>query len=108
VAYPPHLEETRHPEPADHHPGLASVFGNHIQEHGTLKGTQGALRHASITTTVNIYVQVIEQNVMRAVNSHATAVLNGWTPSVERLGVKGRKIRSLPADATIAQGPIAI
>jgi hypothetical protein len=43
-------------------------------------------RHASITTTGNVYVQVVEENVMRAVNSHATTVLEGWTPAVESMG----------------------
>jgi hypothetical protein len=30
---------------------------------------------------------------MRAVNSHAIAVLDGWTPEVDSLGRKGRNIR---------------
>ncbi len=47
------------------------------QHHGTLKDTQGALRHASIATTGTVYVQVVEESVMRAVNSHAIAVLDG-------------------------------
>jgi integrase len=72
-------------------------LGTHLQDHGTLKDTQGALRHASITTTGNVYVQVVEESVMRAVNSHATAVLDGRTPAVEGLGLQGRNIRGLPA-----------
>jgi hypothetical protein len=75
-------------------------LGTHLQDHGTLKDTQGALRHASITTTGNVYVQVVEESVMRAVNSHATAVLDGWIPAVEGLGLKGRNIRSVPAETT--------
>jgi hypothetical protein len=55
----------------------------HLQGHGTLKDTQGALRHASITTTGNVYVQIVEDNVMRAVNSHASTVLEGWSRSDE-------------------------
>jgi hypothetical protein len=47
-------------------------LGTHLSGHGTLKDAQGALRHASITTTGNVYVQVVEENVMRAVNSHAS------------------------------------
>jgi LysR family transcriptional regulator for bpeEF and oprC len=50
-----------------------------------LVATQGALRHASITTTGNVYVQVVEDNVMRAVNSHASTVLEGWRPEVESM-----------------------
>ena len=80
-------------------------LGTHLQNHGTLKDTQGALRHASITTTGNVYVQVVEASVMRAVNSHANAALNGWTPPIEGLGLKGRNIKRLPV---FTQGLIAI
>ena len=62
---------------------------------GTLKDTQAALRHASITTTGNVYVQVVEENVMRAVNSHASTVLEGWTPAVESMGLEGRNVKRL-------------
>jgi integrase len=71
-------------------------LGTHLSDHGTLKDTQGALRHASITTTGNVYVQVVEENVMRAVNSHATTVLEGWTPEVKSMGLTGRNIKRLP------------
>ncbi len=71
-------------------------LGTHLSGHGTLKDTQGALRHASITTTGNVYVQVVEENVMRAVNSHATTVLEGWTPAVESMRLTGRNIKRLP------------
>lgn len=76
-----------------------------MQNHGTLKDTQGALRHASITTTGNVYVQTLDANVARAVNSRATAVLDGWSPA-ENLGLKGRNIRK--ASEPTEQGHIAI
>ena len=60
-------------------------LGTHLSGHGTLKDAQGALHHASITTTGNVYVQVVEENVMRAVNSHASTVLEGWTPAVQSM-----------------------
>jgi hypothetical protein len=44
----------------------------------------------------NVYVQVVEENVMRAINSHATTVLEGWTPAVERMGLMGRNVKRLP------------
>jgi hypothetical protein len=44
-------------------------------------------------------VQVVEESVMRAVNSHANAVLDGWTPVIEELGLKGRNIRRLRSEA---------
>jgi hypothetical protein len=41
-----------------------------------------ALKSLRLLVRVNVYVQVLEENVMRAVNSHATTVLEGWTPAV--------------------------
>jgi integrase len=79
-------------------------LGTHLQQHGTLKGTQGVLRHASITTTGNVYVQVVEESVMRAVNSHAAAVLDGWTPAVEGLGLKGRNLKRAASQITGSEG----
>jgi hypothetical protein len=52
------------------------------------------LRHASITTTGDIYVQTVDESVARAVSSRTAAVLDGWTAPVERLGLKGRNIRA--------------
>jgi hypothetical protein len=43
----------------------------------------------------NVYVQVVEENVMRAVNSHASTVLEGWTPAVESMGLTGRNLKRL-------------
>jgi hypothetical protein len=79
-------------------------LGTHLQQHGTLKDTQGVLRHASITTTGNVYVQVVEESVMRAVNSHATAVLDGWTLASEHLGLKGRNIKKAPSGSVGSEG----
>jgi integrase len=79
-------------------------LGTHLQQHGTLKDTQGVLRHASITTTGNVYVQVVEESVMRAVNSHATAVLDGWTPTVEGLGLKGRNLKRSSSGGRTPEG----
>jgi integrase len=84
---------------------MRRTMGTDMQNHGTLKDTQGALRHASITTTGNVYVQTLDANVARAVNSRATAVLDGWSPA-EQLGLKGRNIRK--ALEPSEQGQIAI
>jgi hypothetical protein len=48
------------------------------------------LCHASITTTGNVYVQPIDENVFRAVNSRANAVVEGWMPALEQMGRTGR------------------
>ena len=83
----------------------APHHGNRYAEPWTLKDTQSALRHASITTTGNVYVQTLDANVARAVNSRATAALDGWSPA-EKLGLKGRNIRK--ALKTPEQGQMAI
>jgi hypothetical protein len=54
-------------------------MGTDMQNCGTLKDTQGALCHASITTTGNAYVQTLDASVARAVNLRAAAVLDGWS-----------------------------
>jgi hypothetical protein len=46
-----------------------------MQKHGTLKDTQSMLRHASIQTTGDDYVQRIDESVRQAVNSRTPAVL---------------------------------
>ena len=66
-----------------------------MQQHGTLKDTQGMLRHASIKTTGDVYVQTIEQSVLAAVNSRTSAVLGDWKMPEESLGLKGRNLKRL-------------
>ena len=48
-----------------------------MQGHGTLKDTQSLLRHASIQTTGNVYMQRSDQSVDEPVNSRTDAALNG-------------------------------
>jgi integrase len=72
---------------------MRRTLGTDMQKHGTLKDTQGMLRHASIQTTGDVYVQTIEQSVLDAVNSRTAAVLNGWAAPVGLLGLKGRNPR---------------
>jgi integrase len=57
---------------------MRRTLGTDLQEHGTLKDAQGALRHASIQTTGNVYMQGIEANVLNAMNSRTTQILAGW------------------------------
>jgi hypothetical protein len=68
-------------------PGIPAA----LQQHGTLKDTQGMLRHASIKTTGDVYVQTIEQSVLAAVNSRSPAVLGDWKKPEKSLGLKGEK-----------------
>jgi len=74
---------------------LRRTLGTDMQHHGTLKDAQGALRHASIKTTGDVYMQPLDESVARAVSSRTAAVLDGWTAPVEKLGLKGRNIRSV-------------
>src|SRR5579872_357056 len=57
---------------------MRRTLGTDMQQHGTLKDTQGMLRHASIKTTGDVYVQTIKQSVLAAVNSRKSAVLGDW------------------------------
>jgi hypothetical protein len=54
-----------------------------MQKPGSLKDTQGILRHASVKTTGDIYVQLIDASVRRSVNLCPAAVLDRWQGSVE-------------------------
>jgi hypothetical protein len=51
------------------------------------------LRHASIKTTGDVYMQAIEQSVLDAVNSRTAAVLKGWAAPVATMGLKGRNVK---------------
>jgi integrase len=73
---------------------MRRTLGTDMQKHGTLKDTQSMLRHASIQTTGDVYVQTIEQSVLQAINSRTDAVLEGRTAPVGTLGLNGRNLRS--------------
>ncbi len=66
-----------------------------MQQHGTLKDTQGMLRQARITATGDVYVQTIEQSVLAAVNSRTSAVLGNWKMPQKKLGLKGKNLKAL-------------
>jgi integrase len=54
---------------------LRRTFGTTMQKHGSMKDVQAHLRHASITTTGNIYVQEIPETVRAAVNATTNEIL---------------------------------
>ena len=76
---------------------MRRTLGTDMQSHGTLKDTQSMLRHASIQTTGDVYMQRIDQSVIQAVNSRTNAVLNGSQISTDNLHLKGRNFQ--PSDA---------
>lgn len=73
---------------------MRRTLGTDLQHHGTLKDAQGALRHASIRTTGDVYMQPLDESVVRAVGSRTAAVLGNWKAPVEKLRLKGRNIRT--------------
>ncbi len=54
---------------------MRRTLGTDMQGHGSLKDAQMVLRHASITTTGNVYVQEIAERTVRAINARTKAVL---------------------------------
>jgi len=54
---------------------MRRTLGTDLQKHGTMKDAQGALRHASIKTTADVYMQEIPASVRAAINSRTRAVL---------------------------------
>ena len=61
---------------------MRRTLGTNLQHHGTLKDAQGALRHASIRTTGDVYVQTIETSVLNAMNSRTQEILADWKPAI--------------------------
>jgi hypothetical protein len=57
---------------------MRRTLGTDLQKHGSYKDAQGALRHASIKTTGDVYVQTIEESVLNAMNSRTMGILAGW------------------------------
>jgi len=74
---------------------MRRTLGTDMQKHGTLKDTQSILRHASIKTTGDVYVQRIDQSVIEAVNSRTVAVLDGWHASAGAMEMKERNPKGL-------------
>jgi integrase len=67
---------------------LRRTFGTTMQKHGSMKDVQSHLRHASITTTGNIYVQEIPEAVRAAVNATANEIL-GLNEEQKKPGSQG-------------------
>jgi len=58
---------------------MRRTLGTNLQHHGTLKDAQGALRHTSIRTTRDVYVQT---SVLNAMNSRTMEILADWKPAI--------------------------
>lgn len=54
---------------------MRRTLGTDMQGYGSLKDTQMVLRHASIKTTADVYVQEIAESTVKAINARTKAVL---------------------------------
>jgi hypothetical protein len=63
---------------------MRRTLGTDLQQHRTIKDAQGVLRHASIKTTGDVYVQQIPQSVRAAINSRTRAILAQRRPVGEQ------------------------
>ena len=71
---------------------MRRTMGTDLQHYGTLKDAQGALRHASIRTTGDVYMQTIESSVLGAMNSRTKQILAGKDhPVTTRTKIAPRK-----------------
>ena len=81
---------------------MRRTLRTNLQHHGTLKDAQGALRHASIRTTGDVYVQTIETSVLNAMNSRTLEILADWKPAI--LDGKVTTMRAAPKRRTVKVG----
>ena len=65
---------------------MRRTLGTDLQKHGTMKDAQGALRHASIKTTADVYMQEIPASVRAAINSRTRAILANQQESSRKPG----------------------
>jgi integrase len=54
---------------------MRRTLATEMQEHGSMKDAQGILRHASIKTTGDVYMQEIPASTRAAINSRTRAIL---------------------------------
>jgi integrase len=85
---------------------MRRTLGTHLQHHGTLKDAQGALRHASIQTTGDVYMQAIEGSVLQALNSRTSEILSDWKPTLVSGGQPINGVSAAPKrrTANLARG----
>lgn len=69
---------------------MRRTLGTDMQGHGSFKDAQMVLRHSSITTTGNVYVQEIAESTVKAINARTRAVLSSRSSSA-LLSESGRK-----------------
>jgi hypothetical protein len=87
---------------------MRRTLGTAMQGHGTMKDAQQILRHASIKTTAEIYMQEIQASVRSAINSRTREIFSQRTKELSQLKnpvSHQRKPNSLkPRNATVPNG----
>ena len=88
---------------------MRRTLGTDMQGHGTMKDAQQILRHASIRTTAEIYMQEIQASVRSAINSRTRAIFSrrkGDSTQLENPVFYQRRPTSFkPGDTTVHNGP---
>jgi len=64
---------------------MRRTLGTDMQGHGTMKDAQQILRHASIKTTAEIYMQEIQASVRSAINSRTREIFSQRTKELSQL-----------------------
>src|SRR5271165_4800152 len=64
---------------------MRRTLGTDLQGHGTMKDAQQILRHASIKTTAEIYMQEIQASVRSAINSRTREIFSQRTKELRQL-----------------------
>jgi len=87
---------------------MRRTLGTDMQGHGTMKDAQQILRHASIKTTAEIYMQEIQASVRSAINSRTREIFSQRTKELHQLEnpvSHQRKPSSLkPQNTTVPNG----
>jgi integrase len=65
------------------HQVLRRTTGTHFQKHGKVKDTQALLRHANPTTTLKHYQKVLEESVVRGVESWDAEISGGTKGTIQ-------------------------
>jgi hypothetical protein len=88
---------------------MRRTLGTDMQDHGTMKDAQQILRHASIKTRAEIYMQEIQASVRSAINSRTQAIFSqrksGDLSQLENPVFHHRRPNSFkPRNATVPNG----
>jgi hypothetical protein len=87
---------------------MRRTLGTDMQGHGTMKDAQQILRHASIKTTAEVYMQEIQASVRSAINSRTREIFSQRKtdlPQLESPVSHQRKPNSFkPRNTTVPNG----